>query len=227
MYTLKEIEQTLLNKGYLVYNQPNKLNVVGIRTKSNSSSTSFDDYIAYFYYDDKGRLIGKVAPATTDPSGYYLRDNPMVRSGTAILKSGQYKDAYVIGTHDDKYTALVQRGAPVTVIRDNDRNDLLNFFADTQTGYFGINIHRASRGKNNVNIVGPDSAGCQVFRDEADFNEMMRLAQVSKAKYGNKFTYTLIDEIDDIKVKRNVGVLLGGLGLIGFGIYYYLKTRKK
>jgi hypothetical protein len=227
MYTLKEIEQTLLNKGYLVYNQPNKLNVVGIRTKSNSSSTSFDDYIAYFYYDDKGRLIGKVAPATTDPSVYYLRDNPMVRSGTAILKSGQYKDAYVIGTHDDKYTALVQRGAPVTVIRDNDRNDLLNFFADTQTGYFGINIHRASRGKNNVNIVGPDSAGCQVFRDEADFNEMMRLAQVSKAKYGNKFTYTLIDEIDDIKVKRNVGVLLGGLGLIGFGIYYYLKTRKK
>lgn len=227
MYTLKEIEQTLLNKGYLVYNQPNKLNVVGIRTKSNSSSTSFDDYIAYFYYDDKGRLIGKVAPATTDPSVYYLRDNPMVRSGTAILKSGQYKDAYVIGKHDDKYTALVQRGAPVTVIRDNDRNDLLNFFADTQNGYFGINIHRASRGKNNVNIVGPDSAGCQVFRDEADFNEMMRLAQVSKAKYGNKFTYTLIDEIDDIKVKRNVGVLLGGLGLIGFGIYYYLKTRKK
>lgn len=227
MYTLKQIEQTLLNKGYLVYNQPNKLNVVGIRTKSNTSSKNFDDYIAYFYYDEKGRLIGKVAPATTDPSVYYLRDNPMVSNGTAILKSGQYKDAYVIGTHADKYTALVQRGGPVTVIRDNDRNDLLNFFADTQTGYFGINIHKASRGKNNTNVIGPDSAGCQVFRDEADFNEMMRLAQVSKAKYGNKFTYTLIDEIDNIKVKRNVGLLLGGIGLIGFGIYYYLKTKKK
>lgn len=227
MYTLKQIEQTLLNKGYLVYNQPNKLNVVGIRTQSNTSSTTFDDYIAYFYYDENGRLIGKVAPATTDPSVYYLRDNPMVSNGTAILKSGQYKDAYVIGTHADKYTALVQRGGPVTVIRDNDRNDLLNFFADTQTGYFGINIHRASRGKNNTNVIGPDSAGCQVFRDEADFNEMMRLAQVSKAKYGNKFTYTLIDEIDNIKVKRNVGLLLGGIGLIGFGIYYYLKVRKK
>jgi hypothetical protein len=227
MYTLKQIEQTLLNKGYLVYNQPNKLNVVGIRTKSNTSSKTFDDYIAYFYYDDKGRMIGKVAPATTDPSVYYLRDNPMVARGTAILKSGQYKDAYVIGTHADKYTALVQRGAPVTVIRDNDRNDLLNFFADTDTGYFGINIHRASRGKNNANIIGPDSAGCQVFRDEADFNEMMRLAQVSKSKYGNKFTYTLLDEMDDIKVKRNVGLLLAGVGLVGFGIYYYLKIRKK
>jgi hypothetical protein len=78
MYTLKQIEQTLLNKGYLVYNQPNKLNVVGIRTKSNTSSKTFDDYIAYFYYDDKGRMIGKVAPATTDPSVYYLRDNPML-----------------------------------------------------------------------------------------------------------------------------------------------------
>lgn len=227
MYTLKQIEQTLLNKGYLVYSQPNKLNVVGIRTKSNTSSKNFDDYIAYFYYDDKGRMIGKVAPATTDPSVYYLRDNPMVSTGTAILKSGQYKDAYVIGTHANKYTALVQRGGPVTVIRDNDRNDLLNFFADTQTGYFGINIHRASRGKDNVNVIGPDSAGCQVFRDEADFNEMMRLAQVSKAKYGNKFTYTLLDEMDDLKVKRNVGLLLGGVGLIGVGIYYYLKFRKK
>lgn len=227
MYTLKQIEQNLLNKGYLVYSQPNKLNVVGIRTKSNTSSTTFDDYIAYFYYDENGRIIGKVAPATTDPSVYYLRDNPLRSDGTAILKSGQYRDAYIIGTHAGKYTALVQRGAPVTVIRDNDRNDLLNFFADTDTGYFGINIHRASRGKNNVNIVGPDSAGCQVFRDEADFNEMMRLAQVSKSKYGNKFTYTLLDEMDDIKVKRNVGVLLAGLGLIGLGVYFYIKTKKK
>lgn len=226
MYTLKQIEKSLLDKGYLVYNQPYKLNVVGIRTNNQTSPTTFDDFIAYFYYDDKGNMIGKVAPATTDPSVYYLRDKPMAQGGTAILKSGQYKDAYIIGTHAGKYTALVQRAAPVTVIRDNDRNDLLNFFADTQTGYFGINIHRASRGKDNSTIIGPDSAGCQVFRDEADFNEMMRFAETSRLKYGNKFTYTLIDQIDTVKFRRNIALLLGGIALLGTGIYFFIKTRK-
>jgi len=226
MYTIKQIEKTLLSKGYLVYNQPDRLNIVGIRTQNAASPTTFDDYIAYFYYDDKGRLIGKVAPATTDPSVYYLRDNPMNLSGTAILKSGQYLDAYKIGTHADKYTALVQR-KPVTVIRDNDRNDLLNFFATTETGLFGINIHRASRGKDNSAIIGPDSAGCQVFKNESDFNEMMRLAQVSRAKYGNNFTYTLLDEMDTLKVRRNVGLLVAGLALVGFGAYVLVKKLRR
>lgn len=221
MITLSDIVRTMQQKGYVVYTEPYRLNVVGIRTGS-TTSVKFDDYIAYFWYDEKGVLQGKVCLATTDPSVYFL-NNPMVSGGTAILKSGQYVNAYEIGTHRGKYKALVQRG-PVTVIRDNDRNDLLNFFAETQTGSdFGINIHRASLTKQDKLVIDEDSAGCQVFQDPNDFANMMRAAEVSKAKYGNKFTYTLIDEQDTVKFKRNLALVGVGFILVGLGGYLYYK----
>jgi hypothetical protein len=150
----------------------------------------------------------------------------MNRQGTAILKSGQYVDTYAIDYHDNRYLALCQRLKPVTVIRDADRNDLLNFFAETSTGMYGINIHRSSYNKSNELLIGPDSAGCQVFRNNEDFLEMMKAAEISKNKYGNKFTYTLIDERDFVKTVRNISLLGVGLLLIGVGVYIYYKIRK-
>lgn len=224
MMTLQDIVTTLKKRGYVVYNEPYRLNIVGIRSPE-VTSKYFDDKIAYFWYDDKGVLIGKICPATTDPSVYYLQDNPMNPQGTAILKSGQYVDTYEIGYHRGKYQALVQR-KPVTVIRDADRNDLLNFFADTQTGNFGINIHKSSYGKDQVEI-GPDSAGCQVFKKPEDFLEMMRAANASKSRYGNRFTYTLIDDRDLYKKLRNLSLLGVGLVLVGLGGYLYYRKFGK
>jgi hypothetical protein len=144
-------------------------------------------------------------------------------SGTAILKQGQYKDAYSIGLHRGKYSALVQV-KPVTVIRDKDRNSYLDFFSDTQTGLFGINIHKASR-KNNEAFIGQDSAGCQVYMYETDFNNMMSMANKSRDMYGNKFTYTLIDKRTQIKKRINYA-LVGGI-LVAMTLYvYYLKKKK-
>ena len=56
---------------------------------------------------------------------------------------------------------------------------------------------------------------------------MMSLAQISKGKYGNNFTYTLLDEMDDLKYKRNIGLVIGGVALVfGFGYLAYKKFRK-
>jgi hypothetical protein len=222
---LKDIVKSVEKLGYKVYKEPYKLNIVGIRNGNPVSQDKFDDTLAYFYYDDNGKLQGRVAIATTDPSTFYLK-NPMNRSGAAILKGGQYLDTYIIGTHADKYTALVQRLKPVTVIRDNDRDGYTNFLNAEQSGFFGINIHRASRNKSNQAIISRDSAGCQVFQNEADFNEMMRLARNSASKYGNKFTYTLIDERDYIR-KRNTWIVIAiaSLGAIGLAYYLYKKIK--
>jgi hypothetical protein len=141
--------------------------------------------------------------------------------GAAVLKSGEYKDAYAIGLHRGQYTALVQV-KPVTTIRDNDRNAIINYFAPTTTGLYGINIHRATLNKQNKAVIGQDSAGCQVFRDVADYNEMIDLAKKSREKYGNKFSYILIDELDEIKF-RNTSILFLGLGLVSFSLYYFFK----
>jgi hypothetical protein len=228
-YTLQSIVDTLKKNNQIVYTQPNKLNIVGIRTGALTSVT-FDDYIAFFYYDENGQLKGKICAATTDPSVTYLKNPIDGNVATAILKAGQYVDTYKIGSHRGKYTALIQ-SKPVTVIRDKDRNELLDFFGETQTGLFGINIHRSSYGKGNIEIIGADSAGCQVFKNIPDFDEMMVLAGISSNKYGNNFTYTLIDEkeIEQKKYKNytyaGVAVLLIGLGITTF--FYYKGYFKK
>jgi hypothetical protein len=220
MYKLQEVYDTLQKSGFVVYKEPNRLNLVGIRS-SNPSSLTFDDFLVFFYFDNKGNINGRVCPATTDPSVSWL-NTPMNTSGAAILKSGQYIDAYKIGLHKGKYQAIVQC-KPVTVIRDNDRDSILNFFAKTETGIFGINIHKPTA-KNDTSLIGLDSAGCQVFKNIGDFDEMMRLAAISKDLYGNSFTYTLIDEFDTVKKQRNY--LSIGIAFIAIGVYGYWAYKK-
>jgi len=218
--TLDRIVRTIKSKGYTLYTQPFRLNIVGIRNSNATQQDKFDDYLAFFYFNDKGDIVGKVAPATTDPSISYLQ-TPMMPQGTAILKSGEYKDSYAIGLHRQQYEALVQI-QPVEVIRDNDRNALLNYFAPTQKGLFGINIHRAVKGQDNVQKIGSHSAGCQVFQNESDFQLFMSFARKSRDLYGNKFTYILIDERDVIKLMNTT---LLGIGLIGVALYIYSKNK--
>lgn len=220
--TLKEVIDSVKEQGYQLDTRPFKLNVVGIRNLADTVPDEFQDEIAYFYYDNNGNPVGKVARGTTSPSVYFLQ-NPMNMSGTAILQQGQYQDAYAIGLHRGLYSALVQV-KPVTVIRDTDRNSYLDFLADTQTGLFGINIHRATK-KNNQAIIGRDSAGCQVYMYEEDFNGMMNMAKKSRDMYGNRFTYTLIDKRAILKKRINYG-LIGGIVIALTAYVYYLKKKK-
>lgn len=221
MKTLEDIIRAMRSKGYVVNTEPFKLNVVGVRNSNVTQDDTFDDVIAFFYYDDKGSLVGKIAQGTTDPSIKFLK-NPSVGSGTAILKAGQYVDTYAIDMHNGKYEALCQRLKPVTVMRDDDRNSYLNLLAPTTTGMYGINIHRAAVGENMPNKIGPYSAGCQVLRNEKDFQLMMDMARKSRAIHGNKFTYTLLDERD---LLRNTNTILLGLGILIGAYYLYNKSK--
>ena len=220
---LTDIIKSAERLGYTIDKRPNKLNIIGVRNSKATSQDKFDDLLAYFTYDNNGKLVGRVVSGTTDPSTSFLK-SPINLKGAAILKSGQYKDAYQLGLHRNKYEALVQR-KPVTVIRDNDRNALINYLAPTQTGLYGINIHKSTKGKNNEDIIGLDSAGCQVFRNIRDFEDMMQLARISRNKYGNNFTYTLLDDRDLLKF-ANTGILIAGIGFVALSIYIFLKKSK-
>jgi len=223
MTSLQSIIKTAQSKGYTIDKRPFALNIIGVRNSNPTDQKSFDDEIAYFYYDPNGNPVGKVAPATTDPSVFYL-ENPLAQNGTGILKAGEYRDTWSIGLHKGKYEALVQTIKPVTTIRDNDRNAVINYLAPTVSGFFGINIHKASSGKGDIRIIDKDSAGCQVFRDEQDFDQMMNYAKNSRTKYGNTFSYILIDRRDTLKLVNTTAI---GLLLIGVGYYYYLKNKGK
>jgi hypothetical protein len=62
-------------------------------------------------------------------------------------------------------------------------------------GIYGINIHRASATGTSTQID-KWSAGCQVIANNQNFDKLMELANKSKDKWGNSFTYTLIESKD-------------------------------
>ena len=210
-------------KGYKVLTRPYELNIVGIRNTS-TKPNSFDDKIAVLYKYDSGKWNLNEYDATTDTGTYWLL-NPIASKGSALLKEGQYKDSHKIGVHRGKYTALVQQN-PVTVVRDYNRDAVLDFNnGREEKGIFGINIHRANS-VGTTKEVDQYSAGCQVFSNAEDFAEFLTLAQRHKDRYGNNFTYTLIDHraIRRTILRRSVYSLIAA-GLI-FGAYMYYRSKK-
>lgn len=210
------------SKGYQINDKPYQLNIVGVRADSNVPN-KFDDKMYVFWNTENG-WEGKYFTITTDPGTYWL-NNPMQPSGTAILKQGQYINSHKIGLHQGKYKALTQQ-KPVTVIRDYDRNAILDFNNGKEDkGLFGINIHRANA-TGTTKIIDKYSAGCQVFENAEDFAKFLELAEKHNTMYGNNFTYTLVDERAlNRAMKRKFVYLLGGIGALSLGLYLYNKNK--
>jgi len=125
------------SKNYVIYDKPYQLNIVGVRN-AQSQPNKFDDNIFVFFKDDKNDWVVYEYPATTDAGTFFLL-NPMSNLGTAMLKEGQYVNAYAQGYHKGLYLALVQVKA-VTTYRDYDRNALFDIFTKETTGSnYGIN----------------------------------------------------------------------------------------
>lgn len=200
---LARIKAVLRERGFILYTKPYQLNIVGLRSKS-TTPNRFDDEIHVFYKTDKGNWNYHVFNATTDPGTFWL-NNPSYEQGTAILATGQYIDAYTLGLHRGLYEALVQV-KPVTVIRDYNRDAVLDFYNGTrQSGLFSINIHRAES-SGTTTVINRYSAGCQVFQNAEDFLIFIELCKQHSQLYGNSFTYTLIDlrAVDRLILKRFV-----------------------
>lgn len=192
-WTAEQIIQAMRNLGYSVFDGPDyDLNLVGVRT-SDPTINRFNDFM-YVIWRNGDAWESRSYEITTDPGLYWL-ENPMNVEGTAVLKAGQYRGAYRIGQHKG-YRAL-QQNSPLPVYRDNNRDDVLNFDEATiDEGMFGINIHKAGSRPQGSTQVDKWSAGCQVFSKETDFNEFLDLCNRSVQRYGDIFTYTLLNETE-------------------------------
>lgn len=192
---INELVKLAKKKGYEFYEQPFKLNIWGFRSP-NTTPNSFDDemHVAVnVAQTGRPKWLYLVFKCTTDPGTFWLK-NPMHAQGTAILNPGQYINAYQIGLHRGQYKALVQSGGKVSVTRDYNRNAVLDFGnGRVMTGSFGINIHRANK-EGSTYSVDKYSAGCQVFKNAADFDFFLKLCEMHRHFHGNRFTYTLVDE---------------------------------
>lgn len=189
------LERAMTAKGYAYFKTGDyNLNIIGVRSNCGRKVTNkFDDFLVVTYYV-KGVLHKQVYSITTEPGRYYVKHLCNSR-GCAILKPAQYRGCWQIGKHNGKYTALVQC-KPVTVYRDANKDDLYDL-TKTDTGLFGINIHRSNPYGTSA-TVDNWSAGCQVFANGKEFAEFMQLCEEQRKRYGNSFTYTLLDESDII-----------------------------
>lgn len=191
---VNEIVSVMENKGYAVFQnaaRPYNLNLVGIRT-DDTMSERFNDWLTAFYWFD-GQCVFFGLPATTDP-GLFYRENPLQVRGTAILVPGQYRGAYMVGKHRG-YKALQQR-VPMRFWRDANRDGELDMAGmPIEEDVIGANIHRANAYRPSLQ-VGKWSAGCQVIQDPHHFAFLMALCDQAHALYGNRFTYTLLEERD-------------------------------
>jgi hypothetical protein len=197
MYTREQIEAALKAKGYVYFedaaNKGYDVNIVGVRNSSTGRKVTnvFDDMMTISYKDEKGNWVYAEWMNTTEPGkkGVQQYHND---KGVARLIPGQYRGVWSIDKHQGKYEALCQRNGNVTVWRDANK-DLVFDETKTDTGMFGINIHKAGQDSTWVENW---SEGCQVFKRVKDFDEFMKICKKAAKIHGNKFTYTLIESKD-------------------------------
>ena len=205
--TWDSLKNTLEKANYWKEMDPDRFNLVGLRNylsvKKNSSNHFVDLLVLMSPEKDKKVWVYE---ATTVPGPMFMAKpfrNWYVASGSkrsvnpkglAILQPGVYK--YKVGSHRG-YKAFVQDGrVDVDRYRPVDKPSQANFNTfspgNGESGYFGINIHRANSKRESTN-VNTWSAGCMVFSKASSLNEVLRKL---KSNGQRKIEFALV-EMDD------------------------------
>jgi len=200
-YTREQIQTTVEDKGYKYFhdnlNKGYDVNIIGVRNSKTKGrvTNAFDDILTISYKID-GEWQYHEFNCTTDPGSHWV-ENLLNKKGVAILKPNQYRGSHKLDFHQGRYLALRQK-SDVTVYRDNDRDNNYDLNeSKTDTGVFGINIHRATGRSGGKSIrVDKWSAGCQVIADNDDWHTFLGICQSAREIHGNSFSYTLIESKD-------------------------------
>lgn len=198
-YTREQIEKAVKNKGYKWFeddsNKTYDVNIIGVRNNAPSIADKvtnvFDDHLTISYKDESGNWQYFCWAGTCDPGKKGVMEFHN-NKGVARLVPGQYRGVWMIDKHQGKYEALCQRKGNVTVWRDANR-DMIYEEKVTDTGMFGINIHKAGQDSMWVENW---SEGCQVFKRVKDFDQFMAICKKAAKIHGNAFSYTLIESTD-------------------------------
>ena len=201
-YTREKITDVMTSKGYKYFTDDNNkgydVNIIGVRNSETKGrvTNAFDDTITVSYKCEEGVWHYHEFNCTTDPGSHWV-ENILNEKGVAILKPNQYRGSHKLRLHQGKYLALGQK-KDVTVYRDNNRDNNYDLNeSKTDTGVFGINIHRAtSRAGGKSTRVDKWSAGCQVIADNDDWHEFLDICQAAREIHGNSFSYTLLESKD-------------------------------
>lgn len=191
--TLEDVKAVMAGKGYEIFTGTVP-NIVGIRN-ANRQSNSYDDR-CFVWWTENDTEVSHDYTITTHPGYYYLQNPIAGTKGTAILVPGQYKDCWELAMHRGKQFALCQHCGMVRVYRDDNKDTVLDYDPKTiDTGLFGIDLHHGSI--DDSDVVGPWSAGCQVWRYEQPHEDLMnKFKQLGNDNNFDRFSYTLVMQED-------------------------------
>ena len=189
----KSVDELKTKFQELGYSFPAGIHFVGIRSTTNINVNGSGVQTKNKFADLIGIIDGNTGtatffPATTVPGKSYLETFYTGETRTAILKPGQYNNAFKVGIHNSAYKAFRQNTTFV-IYTDKNRDDIPDATPQNASGdNFGINLHRsgASGVTTNVNNY---SAGCQVFAAPTALAALLQQAEASKQP---AFTYTLL-----------------------------------
>lgn len=201
-YILEQLKKI----NYDVYTKPFEMNIVGVRYQNEGSSytNKFSDRLYLIYKNEQDVTKCAWYPISTIPGKYGSSkdktlhkdlDKIRKRGGLGILQPAQYKNSWSIGEyHGEKCL----RPGVQKFFRDNNYGEDKITYSKSDSGNAGMLIHKGfnrSQGKNTYGVYNW-SEGCQVIQSPTDLDQIFYLLDKHKAKYGNKFTYTLITKDD-------------------------------
>jgi hypothetical protein len=133
-----------------------------------------------FYYDERGVRHERIGRFTSVPGLYYQarqfgdasERNPR-GTRTISTKEGQYKAAYYQGTHigSKPQPKAMRQNSKIPYTQDKSLNSIYNNNG-SELAKNGTNIHNSGIARPNdpKKLIDNWSAGCQVFRNIADFH---------------------------------------------------------
>ena len=183
------------NAGYVVFEKGDfNLNIIITRILPGRPNR-FDD-IFNLVYQESGQWVQWTASCTADPGISNIKTSP---KGLASVVPGQYRGVWRLGFHGlsrknyPAYEALVQSGNKISVWRDRNRDGTPDRNGPIDTGFFGINYHRATKKGTSI-IVDDWSEGCIVNPSSTDFDESIQICKHSANIFGNRFSFVLLEK---------------------------------
>ena len=193
----QRLKKTVESKGYKFFeNGALDVNIFGVRFGYDVVN-EFNDIVGVAYKDEFGNEVCLAFKATTKPGLYWLKNKLMNKQGTFIMMPGQYRSCWYAGLHGKtRYPALRQNGKnQFKGWRDNDSDGKFDVDGPIYSDAMYVNGHTTSF-KNDIDKVGPYSAGCQVIQDSEEFKAWLAVIYRSMESHGDKVSYTLLESKD-------------------------------
>ena len=191
---IQDLQNLFTQKGYV---WDPEFNLVGIRSLPQVNNKFTDYLVVTFVQNGVSRVYRMIM--TTVPG--YDRGQTIFygTQGRAVMKEGQYIDAYGVGLHAGKYTALVNRDGKryPDFFRDVNGDGILDISSPpsvlNENKLVGLNIHSTRFNSSPFSNVYNWSEGCQVIQWWQNFKHMMAIVNALGRKL---YDYTLINSND-------------------------------